>query len=131
MIERLERTKKEIIRLHFANEPFYHLCKVIHREFLDQRCTIPISPEELFIDGIYLLDELISFPEKAFSRCENLWTDSFGEYRVTVRIRRSSPIRITGINGRFSNAIALIRRGRNSRRTSVARASARKTGQKP
>ena len=82
MIERLERTKKEIIRSHFANEPFYHLCKVIHREFLDQRCTIPISPEELFIDGIYLLDELISFPEKAFSRCENLWTDSFGEYRI-------------------------------------------------
>ncbi|MGM9796393.1 MAG: hypothetical protein ACI3ZY_02230 [Parabacteroides sp.] len=82
MIERLKRIEKEKIRLHFVNEPFYRLCREIHREFLDHRCTIPISPEELFIDAIQLLDELISFPEKAYSRCENLWTDTFGEYRI-------------------------------------------------
>lgn len=82
MTERLKRTEKEKIRLHFVNEPFYRLCREIHREFLDHRCTIPISPEELFIDASHLLDELISFPEKAYSRCENLWTDTFGEYRI-------------------------------------------------
>lgn len=83
-MKRFQPSQCNKIKEHFAEQPYYKLCKSVFEVFQEACPTMVMTPEQLFADAIRTLDSILATGDASTNDCKSLWTSTYNEYREQV-----------------------------------------------
>ena len=81
MANKYQPNRRDKIRIHFHEHPYYKLSKTVFDVFQELCPTMVMTPEQLFEDASLTLDRLLQTGDVKTEQCQSLWTDKYGLYR--------------------------------------------------
>jgi hypothetical protein len=81
MAKKYQQNLRDKLKEHFREHPYFKLCKAVFNVFQEECSTMVMTPEELFEDASWTLDQILRDGDISAELCQELWTDKFTQYR--------------------------------------------------
>ena len=81
MAKKYQPNRRDKLKEHFREHPYFKLCKTVFNEFQEIYPTMVMTPEQLFEDASRTLDRLLLDGDITTESCQSLWNDTYTKYR--------------------------------------------------
>ena len=81
MAKKYQQNRRDKLKEHFREHPYFKLCKTVFNEFQEIYPTMVMTPEQLFEDASRTLDRLLQDGDITTESCQSLWNDTYTKYR--------------------------------------------------
>lgn len=81
MAKKYQPNRRDKLKEHFREHPYFKLCKTVFNEFQEIYPTMVMTPEQLFEDASWTLDRLLQDGDITTESCQSLWNDTYTKYR--------------------------------------------------